>query len=515
LERRFTHAAIEEMLRQSVHPPELLAQMTFAGGPLLSPDQSLCLYCHDEPIFRDPQGLIPALNLASGRTFDRCDVCHAEQIPIDVLYSLRHVSARLQTARPTLEMAQVCAVCHSDASVLRTYAMHDTVASFVRSFHGKAALLGDLTTASCVSCHVASGANAHLMLGPQNPDSAVHPRRVADSCRSVACHPGASKSLAAAGVHLDLPTDVGKVEYVLAVLFIVLTVVTFGPSMLIVVLELFGLVIGREHHGAESLRRLAATLWENPAGRRRLTRFSVNQRFQHWVLALLFATLALTGFPMKFADREWARVVIDACGGLSVARQVHHWAGVALMVGFAAHLLAAVRTALRNMQRTRHTGAPASFIRSFAALPMWIGWTDAKKMFQLMGYLVHLREHPPAFGRFTVKEKFEYIGVFWGTTLLGLTGAILWGEQYATRWIGGRALNLALIAHTYEAFLAIIHVGILHIINVMLKPNVFPLSLATITGRTPLVELADEHSEQVLEVARELGVAVEGVAAHA
>src|SRR5690606_13093512 len=113
---------------------------------------------------------------------------------------------------------------------------------------------------------------------------------------------------------------------------------------------------------------------------------------------------------------------------------------------------------------------------------------------------------PPTFDRFGVKEKFEYIGVFWGTVLLGVTGALLWGEQLMTHLFGGRLLNIALIAHPYEAFLAIIHVGILHIINVMLSPHVFPLSPATITGQTPPAEMAAGHSEQVERVARELGV---------
>jgi hypothetical protein len=92
---------------------------------------------------------------------------------------------------------------------------------------------------------------------------------------------------------------------------------------------------------------------------------------------------------------------------------------------------------------------------------------------------------------------------------------MLWGQQISSHFVSGRVLNLALIAHTYEAFLAIIHVGILHIINVIFEPAAFPLSLATLTGKTPLVELAEDHGEQVREVARELGITVEGSVGHA
>ncbi|MBK8270956.1 MAG: hypothetical protein IPK83_22670 [Planctomycetes bacterium] len=76
--------------------------------------------------------------------------------------------------------------------------------------------------------------------------------------------------------------------------------------------------------------------------------------------------------------------------------------------------------------------------------------------------------------------------------------------------MSGRAFNLATIAHTYEAFLALIHVGILHIYNVILAPKVFPLSRATLTGETPLAKLAEEHSEMVEDVARELGIQATG-----
>jgi cytochrome b subunit of formate dehydrogenase len=90
--------------------------------------------------------------------------------------------------------------------------------------------------------------------------------------------------------------------------------------------------------------------------------------------------------------------------------------------------------------------------------------------------------------------------------LLGLTGIVLWQEEMFAGWIGGRGMNVALILHTYEAFLAIIHVGILHIVNVVFSPNVVPLSLATITGDTPVRELAEQHGEMVAQAAQELGI---------
>jgi cytochrome b subunit of formate dehydrogenase len=505
-ERRFSHSNVAAMLASSVHAQDMLAKLTFTGGPLLYPQQSVCLYCHDEPVFRDSANVFPALPALGSRTFDRCDVCHGAQIPVDVAYYLRHVASRLQPARPPLAQTQVCAVCHSDPEVLRTHQLKDAVASFLRSFHGKAALLGDRSTATCLDCHVAAGENAHLMLGPTDPRSSVNPQKVASACRSTACHPGADPQFAAASVHLDLATSRATLEYTIAAAFILLTIGTFGPSLLICVLELLQIVVGRHHEGRHETVALVNTLLARPEGRQRLTRFTVSQRYQHWILVALFITLAATGFPMKFADRGWARTVVESLGGLHVTRTLHHWAGVALILGFLAHMIYAVPAYLRLARQPAATGGRLGLMRAIWKLPMVIAPWELPKAGHLLAYLVGLRREPPTFGRFSVKEKFEYIGVFWGTTLLGLTGLLLWGEQIFSHYLSGRILNIALIAHTYEAFLAVIHVGILHIVNVVFSPHVFPLSLATITGATPVTELADAHSEFVQEAARDLGV---------
>ena len=507
LERRFSHANVAQMLGRSAHTPQILAELKFTGGRMLQPGQSPCLYCHDEPVFRDPTGVLRSSATLDARAFARCDVCHAEQVPIDVRYYLRHMAARLEPARPPLEQAQVCAVCHTDPEILKTHELKNAVASFVRSFHGKAALLGEVSTAGCISCHVKAGENAHLMLGKKDPRSPVNPRNVANSCRSAQCHPGADPRLAAASVHLDLPTTRASIEFGIAAAFILLTMATFGPSLIICLLELGQIVVGRHHVHAPGAERLLQEVLAHPEGRKRLTRFTPVQRLQHWILAALFITLALTGFPMKFADRNWARSFIDFFGGLHVARTIHHWAGIALMVGLLIHMIYCLS---RLFERTREPapGGKPGLWHAFWSLPMVIHPRELRKAYHLLQYLLGLRAAPPTFGRFSIKEKFEYLGVSWGTVLLGITGLLLWGEQYASHYITGRVLNIAIIAHTYEAFLAVIHVGILHIVNVVFSPNVFPLSLATITGKTPEAELAEQHADFVEDAARKLGIEV-------
>jgi len=505
--RRFSHRDVALTLERSVHRPEVLAGLEFSGGPLLATGQSVCLYCHDEPLFRDAPEFEKLIARSDSRSLERCDGCHSTQVPLDTHYFLRHIASRLSPGPPSLEVAQRCGVCHSDPAVLAQRQMNDAVASYVRSFHGKAALLGDQSTAHCLSCHVSAGSDPHELLGPENPRSSVNAEHVANACRSTACHPGADMRISQAAVHLDLAAARGTVEFVIALAFIILTAGVFLPSVLLVLLELAQIVVARPHPQAGPLHHLIAKIMDHPEGPRRLARFTVPQRIQHWILAVLFVLLALTGFPMKFADQLWSAWVIETFfGTLGVARIVHHWAGLALIAGLLLHLAAVLGSLGRRALKPTPDGRRVGFRAALRTMPMLPGREDLSRAGALLAYLLGLRRERPLFGRFTVAEKLDYVGVIWGTFVLGVTGLILWGEQFASHLFGGRVFSIATIFHTYEAFLAIIHVGILHMYNVIFSPVVFPLSLATLSGSTPAAKLAEENGEFVLQVARDLGI---------
>jgi cytochrome b subunit of formate dehydrogenase len=504
--RTFSHEPAAKLLTTSVHSPETFGKLQFDEGPLLDPGQSDCLYCHDEPMFRSLPDLANSAGHAMGREIGRCDGCHTTQVPLDSKYYTRHVTSRMGRLREPLAQAQVCAACHASDEVRGDFELENAVASFVRSFHGKAVLLGDQHSADCVSCHVGANTDPHHILAHTNPQSSVHPDQIANTCRSIQCHPGADPALSTAGVHLDLPTAQGTIEFWLAFGFIVLTVLTFGPSLVMCLLEQFQIVIGRHAPTQDQPRRTVEALLKHPEGRSRLKRFTISQRWQHWILALLFIALVVTGFPMKFAHQDWSKQVVNTLGGLGNARFIHHWAGVLLVAGFVGHAIYALFKTVGNAFTITANGKRMGLFQAIWQMPMLIQPSDLIKMNLYLLYLFGLRREPPTFGRFTIKEKFEYIGVFWGTVLLGVTGALLWGEQFFSQYIDGRMLNIALIAHTYEAFLAVIHVGILHIVNVTISPHVFPLSLATITGDTPAGELAEQHSDFVEDIAKDLGV---------
>jgi predicted CXXCH cytochrome family protein len=83
------------------------------------------------------------------------------------------------------EILQVCGRCHSDARFMKQYnptLRVDQVAEYLTSVHGRRLReAGDPNVAVCTSCHP-----AHSITPPSDPQSSVHPLRVAETCGR--CH---------------------------------------------------------------------------------------------------------------------------------------------------------------------------------------------------------------------------------------------------------------------------------------------------------------------------------------
>lgn len=490
MEVRFAHRGIEEALEQSAHSPKVLERCNELLGEPLRPGQARCLLCHDEPVFRrDPLAM-----LGGEANVARCTVCHSTRPQRDLRFAYWHVHARTTHAYRKQDTLRLCALCHANEAIRKEFELPDTTASYLFSFHGKAMALGAEDTAGCLDCHVAELADVHLMRAADDPLSPTHPERIADTCRSAACHPTAGHAVSSAAVHLDLATTRG-IEFMIAVLFVVLIVTTFGPSVVLNTLELLQQAVGRRDPRHAERLALLERLEADPATRQRLVRFTPHQRVQHWVLVICFVLLVVTGFPIKFADQAWAAWVVDRLGGLSVTRRIHRWAGAVLIAGFAYHVLYILVVA---WGRRRKTGR--SWGQVLLDLPMVMRRQEWKALVPYLGYLLLMRPERPPAGRFNLKEKFEYFGVFWGCTILGLTGVLLWAHAWTTHYLPGRALTVATVIHTLEAYLAVIHIGLIHLVGVIFAPGVFPGSPAMFTGRTPTEELIEGHAGFLEEV---------------
>ena len=128
----FSHEEVADRMERSVHNAEALAELPF-DSPLLREGQSSCLYCHDQPRFRDEAGR--TCTHRGHEPSARCESCHDEGLPVDVDYFVRHTQGRLASARHVTEQAEVCGTCHSDPALRGHMEKHDPVTSYFHSFH--------------------------------------------------------------------------------------------------------------------------------------------------------------------------------------------------------------------------------------------------------------------------------------------------------------------------------------------------------------------------------------------
>lgn len=320
--------------------------------------------------------------------------------------------------------------------------------------------------------------------------------------------------MTSAAVHLDLNPQVRSLEYYLAAAFILLTAGVMVIYFLLIILELFSTVIGRHDPDHHQLCQAAKKLQTIPEARQKLMRMNPHLRVQHWCLVIFFALLVVTGMPMKFADSDWAGWTISSFGNLTIARWVHRASGVLLLVAFAYHIVYLLNLLARRFRESKQRDPSTTLWQVLVSGPMVVTPTDVRQFGQLFAFLLGLRRTRPQFGHFNFMQKFEYWAVFWGTPVLGISGLVLWRASWVTEYISGRVLNFSFIIHTLEAYLAFIHVAVVHLVSVMFGPAVFPMSMGTFTGQAPVDELAEGHRGEVEALAKEYGIVAEP-AAHA
>jgi cytochrome b subunit of formate dehydrogenase len=108
----------------------------------------------------------------------------------------------------------------------------------------------------------------------------------------------------------------------------------------------------------------------------------------------------------------------------------------------------------------------------------------------------------PRYGRWTYWEKFDYLAVFWGVALIGLSGLMLWLPVLFTKLLPGAVINVATIIHSDEALLAVGFIFTIHFFNTHLRPEAFPMDTVVFTGLVPLEAYMRDRPEEYDEMKR-------------
>jgi cytochrome b subunit of formate dehydrogenase len=222
-----------------------------------------------------------------------------------------------------------------------------------------------------------------------------------------------------------------------------------------------------------------------PEGKTHFRRFGRWWRLAHLVGALSIMTLTLTGITVLYAESSWAPTVMSLLGGPMVAAYVHRIGAIGFMGVFFVHLIYFAIRFSRSWRSFQWFG-PDSLI------PSWQDFKDAIAMFRWFFGL----DARPVFDRFTYWERFDYWAPFWGMTIIGVSGMMMWFPAETASLLPGWVFNVAAIVHGEEAFLAVVFLFTVHFFNNHFRPDKFPQDTTMFTGRVPLEVYKHEHRLQ-------------------
>jgi hypothetical protein len=85
---------------------------------------------------------------------------------------------------------------------------------------------------------------------------------------------------------------------------------------------------------------------------------------------------------------------------------------------------------------------------------------------------------------------------------MALSGLTLMFAVLVSKLLPGDAIQIAFVADSDEALLAVLWIFLVHLFFVHINPRFFPLNRAIFTGRMPRHVYAEEHPLELVEIER-------------
>lgn len=455
-----------------------------------------CSDCHNVHSFDVPPRDSPVRAQWSLGVSDLCGACHdahleewaasvhGKQVKLEgntkaancVDCHTAHKVGRPRSSEVKLAITASCGNCHEDA-----------YKSYRATFHGQVATLGYAYTAKCFDCH-----SSHDIEPSSNPTARMHIDNRLEACQK--CHSGkeGAPPRATAGFVSFSPhgttNDFATYPeiWVANKIMINLLVGTFAFFWLHTLLWFY-----REYKERQQRKSQPHVKLDNvpavPAALqgKHFQRFSATWRIAHLLFALSLMMLTLTGISLFYPEAPWAKPLIDLLGGPQTAGIIHRVNAVVFASVFLWHLAYVGTNIARNWKSFRIFG-PNSMIP---------GPQDVMDIIAMFKWFLGLAPRP-VFDRWTYWEKFDYWAPFWGVTIIGVSGVMMWVPHITAQYLPGWVFNVAMIFHGEEAFLAVVFLFTVHFFNNHFRPDKFPLDRVMFTGTVTLQELQHEHPLQ-------------------
>ncbi len=389
-----------------------------------------------------------------------CTDCHGEHTISDPSLARSRVSAA--------HIPETCGQCHGAARITARYEIPaDVVDTYMQSYHGLGGRLGNVTVASCASCH-----GHHEILPSTDPASSVNRANLPTTCGR--CHPaiGTRLSKSEFRVHALPGAGEGKpwIVNLVARLYIGLIIITVGGMLV------FNLV-----DYVAKTRRHVRTVKQMPHAEHRMTSWV---RAQHAALIILFVVLAYTGFVHRYPDAVWSWPFQVLTDGGYWRGMIHRVAGWAFSGLFLLHLVVLVATRRGRVCLTDLRLRLADLGEAVATFRANLG----------------LGTPPPRCRPFNYAEKLEYWALLWGSVMMIVTGIVLLFTEAALRWWPNTWHEVAQVIHFYEAILATLAIVVWHFYWVIFDPREYPMNPAWLIGRkAPAVDEDQQPTDETEE----------------
>jgi formate dehydrogenase gamma subunit len=344
-----------------------------------------------------------------------------------------------------------CTPCHEAAYLSDKYGIPSGRSkSWVDSYHGLKSQAGDMTVANCASCH-----SAHRILPHTNSTSSIHPDNLQSTCGQ--CHPGISAELAQTPIHGIPGESRTLLADIVSRIYIAMIVIVVGSMVAYCIID---------------LRKKIRVMFKKT----QIRRMQTNEVWQHTLLMFTFITLVITGFSLRYSESWWVVLMFGYEGGFPLRGIIHRVAAVLFMATSVWHIVY-----LFGKQGKK-------FIRD-----IFPAKKDIPQLIKMIEYNLGIIKEEPRFARFSYVEKAEYWALVWGTIVMILTGLLLWFDNYVIVSFSKAFLDVVLVVHFYEAWLATLAILIWHLYSTVFRPSVYPMNPAWLTGKMPMDMYEEEH----------------------
>lgn len=346
-----------------------------------------------------------------------------------------------------------CSPCHESARLNEKYDIPSgRLQSWVDSYHGLKSKAGDVTVANCASCH-----GAHRILPHTDSTSSIHPNNLQETCGH--CHPGISATMATISIHGTPGVTRTPAARVVQHIYMIAIVLIIGAMIV---------------HWLIDLRKQISLVNK----KKQIVRMKFDELWQHMLLTVSFTVLVISGFALRYSEAWWVGLLFGWEGGFPVRGIIHRVAAVIFILTAVWHV---IFLATRRGRLFLYDMRPSK--RDFAQFG------------QMIAYNLGLRKERPRFGRFSYVEKAEYWALVWGAVVMIVSGFFMWAENVAVQWFPKGFLDVMLVIHYYEAWLATLAILIWHMYSTVFSPSVYPINPSWLTGKMPLEAFRHEHPE--------------------